>query len=332
MTFCAGGLKLPSRGQSLIPELHANSQLRICTKLWSANTRSITGSPLDDLMARWKLHLAPVFGFMLAANVSTDLVNRYIDVRQQEGASNASINRELAVLKRAFYLGMECTPPKVQNVPHFEMLKENNTRKGFLDADDYESLSRECGKFGLWMRTSFELGYTYGWRHAEVLGLRVNQVSITDQVIRLNPGETKNDEAREVNLTATLLELLKQCIQGKRDDDPVLTRDNGRPVRDFRGAWESATTKAGKPGLLFHDMRRTAIRNMVRAGISEKVAMQISGHKTRSIFERYNITDQRDVKEAVSRIDRQTARKPLELRPEIEADKQWEESTTERPN
>ena len=60
--------------------------------------------------------------------------------------------------------------------------------------------------------------------------------------------------------------------------------------------------------------------------------MQISGHKTRSIFERYNITDQRDVKEAVSEIDRQTARKPLELRPKIEADEESEESITERPN
>lgn len=223
---------------------------------------------------------------MLAANVSTDRVNAYIDSRQEQGASNASINRELAVLKRAFYLGQESTPPKIQRVPHFNMLKEDNTRKGFLDSDDYEKLARECGRFGLWMRTAFEIGYTYGWRHSEVLGLTVGQISIGDQVIRLNPGETKNDEAREVNLTATLLQLLRECIRGKADDDFVLTRENGKCVLDFRGAWESATEKAGKPGLLFHDMRRTAIRNMVRVGISEKVAMHISGHKTRSVFDR----------------------------------------------
>jgi integrase len=112
---------------------------------------------------------------MRPANVSTDLVNRYIDRRQQEGASNGTINRELSLLKRAFHLGRECTPPKLQNVPYFQMLKENNIRKGFLEPAQYERLARECAKYGLWMRTLFELAYTYGWRHGELLSLRVSR-------------------------------------------------------------------------------------------------------------------------------------------------------------
>lgn len=142
--------------QGLVPEPSATCKLTV-TNLYGALEREyqINGrKSLDDLKARWKLHLAPFFGFMRPVNVSTDLVSRYIDKRQQDGASNATINRELAVLKRAFHLGRQCTPPKVQNVPYFKMLKENNTRKGFLEPAQYDKLA--CARYGLWMRTAFE--------------------------------------------------------------------------------------------------------------------------------------------------------------------------------
>ena len=152
------------------------------------------------------------------------------------------------------------------------------------------------------MRTLFELAYTYGWRHGELLGLRVNQISIVEHTIRLNPGETKNEKGREVTMTPLLCQLLLECVRGKGPADRVLTRDNSQPVVDFRWTWEQATVKAGVPGLLFHDLRRTAVRNMIRAGISEAVAMKISGHKTRSVFDRYNVTSQADISEAIGKL------------------------------
>jgi hypothetical protein len=158
--------------RGLVPEPSALRKLTV-TDLYEALAReyAINGrKSLDDLKARWKLHVGPFFGFMRPANVSTDLVSRYVDKRQQEGASNATVNRELALLKRAFQLGRQSTPPKVQNVPYFQMLKENNTRKGFLESADYDKLARECAKAGLWMRTVLELAHTYGWRHSELLG------------------------------------------------------------------------------------------------------------------------------------------------------------------
>jgi len=157
--------------------------------------------------------------------------------------------------------------------PLFQNAEGEQHLKGFLAPAQYDKRARGCARYALWMRTAFELAYTYGWRHGELLGLRVGQVSIADRTIRLNPGETKSDDGREVTMTPLLRQLLQECIRGKGPDDFDLTRKDGRPVGDFHGSWETATTKAGVPDLLFHDLRRTAVRNMIRAGILERVAM-----------------------------------------------------------
>ena len=131
--------------------------------------------------------------------------------------------------------------------------------------------------------------------------MRVSQIDLGQRVIRLEPGTTKNKEGREVLMTNAILQLLTALVEGKQVADCVFTRDNGKPVRDFRVTWQNACARAGVPGLLFHDLRRTAVRNMVRAGVPERVAMTVSGHKTRSIFDRYNIVNENDLREAMQR-------------------------------
>jgi hypothetical protein len=96
--------------------------------------------------------------------------------------------------------------------------------------------------------------------------------------------------------------LLAACLVGKSSEDAVFTRGT-KPVADFRGTWDKITLAADCPGLLFHDLRRSAVRNMIRAGIPEVVCMKISGHKTRSVFDRYNITSERDLAEAARKIE-----------------------------
>jgi len=255
---------------------------------------------LSDVEARWRLHLSKEFGDHRAANIGNDQMTRYVAQRQTEGASNATINRELAALKRMFTLGVRAR--KVYSMPNFPHLEERNVRKGFIEDGQYQALAKACSAEGLWLRAMFEVGYNFGWRVSELLNMRVRQIDLASRTIRLEVGETKNDEGREVEMTPLVYALVQQCVAGKQGEDFVFTRESGKPVRDFRGSWEKVCKAARVPGLLFHDLRRTAVRNMVRRGIPERVAMTISGHKTRSIFDRYNIVSKSDLHEAAKKL------------------------------
>ncbi len=154
-----------------------------------------------------------------------------------------------------------------------------------------DALAAECVRVGLWLRAIYEVGCTYGWRVSEVKGLRVRHVDLGADTIRLDPGTTKNGQGRVVTFERgpALCELLAACAQGKSADDFVFTREDGKPVPDFRNTWLKVSKAAGVPGLLFHDLRRTAARNLRRAGMAENVIMQIGGWRTRSVFDRYAI-------------------------------------------
>ncbi len=103
-------------------------------------------------------------------------------------------------------------------------------------------------------------------------------------------------------MTPELYAALVPLMVGKSGTDRLFTRPDGSPVDDFRGAWQNVTEAAGEPHLLFHDLRRTAIRNMSRRGLSEKMIMQIAGLKTRAIFDRYNIVCEEDLREAARKM------------------------------
>jgi integrase len=172
----------------------------------------------------------------------------------------------------------------------------------------------------LWLRALIAAAYNFGFRKGELLGLRVRQLNFLDRSILVGEGTTKNDEARLIFMTNEVFELLRACVAGKKPDDFVFTREDGSGVVDPRaewyslcvssglGKWVPAKRKNGKEflayrGLNLHDFRRSAIRNMTRRGISETVAMKISGHKTSSVFKRYNIVDERDLQQAARLIE-----------------------------
>jgi Phage integrase family len=130
--------------------------------------------------------------------------------------------------------------------------------------------------------------------------MRVKQIDANANVIRLEPGTTKNKKGLEVTMPRRVRELLIQCINGKRPEDYLFTRENGKPVKDFRGSWEKVCNEAGLPGLHFHDLRRTAARNMRRG----HVAMEVGGWKTTSVFHRYAIVDNQDIADAMDMLER----------------------------
>lgn len=239
-----------------------------------------------------------------ASRVGTAQLAEYVEKRQGEHASQSTINRELALLRRAFSLGFDAEPQKVSRVPKFHRFivsEKGNERRGFVEEAQYRKLAGEARE--PWLRTLLALAYTYGFRKAELLGMRCSQVDLLNDTVCLHSGETKNDEGRIVVLTDECRVLVTEMRKGKQPDDYLLTRPNGEPVRDLRGTWETLVSKAGLRGLLLHDFRRSAVRNMVRRGISERVAMRISGHKTRSVFERYNIISEADIRDAARKIE-----------------------------
>jgi integrase len=257
---------------------------------------------LEFVEMRWNKHLKPFLGHLRGDQVTSDTVGRYVDHRQSEGAANGTINRELSLLRRMFTIAKQSTPPKVRNIPAMTKLREADARTGFMEDSQYRKLLEYCPE--LWFRTIVEVGRTFGWRRTEITGLKVRQIDLMQKTIRLEPGTTKNREGRMVTMTDNLYILISACVRGKSENDFVFTRPDGSPVISFRGLWHNACISAGCPRLLFHDLRRTMARNMLRAGVPEKVIMQIGGWKTRTVFDRYSIIRQDDVSAAMEKFQR----------------------------
>jgi len=263
-----------------------------------------------------EVHLRPFFGKLPASKVDSALIRSYIEKRKRPdaargrgAAANATINHELALLRRAFNLAAADDPPRIARVPKIPALEENNTRKGFFEYGQYSALFEALPDH---IRPVLSFGYYTGCRRGEILGLRWDQVDLIRGMVRLEPGETKNEEAREIPLVGDLLALLRLRRETRDSGFPdcpwVFFHDDGKQIRSIKNAWANACKRAGlwdestqKPTRLFHDLRRSGVRNLVRAGVSEKVAQRISGHKTRAVFDRYNITTQADLFDAVAK-------------------------------
>jgi integrase len=251
-------------------------------------------SLLDDLVAYYELnnpksvdefarpfvkkHLRPCFGKLRVPQITTDLLRQYRVRKLVEGLSDATINRTLALLRRAFHLGAEATPPKVIIIPKFPMVRESNVRTGFLEHEQYRTLLLELPAE---LKPLLVVGYHVGCRIGELLAMKWLQVDLASAQIRLYQGTTKNGEGRMLPIYGDMLTMLAMYRQ-ERDQQwprcPWVFHRCGSHIRNFRKAWESACARASVPGLQFHDLRRSAVRNMERAGIPRSVAMRISGH------------------------------------------------------
>jgi len=268
---------------------------------------------LRELRLRLRKHLTPYFGQRRLATITTADARAYTAHRLAEGASNASVNRELIVLKRMCTLALQAGKLLVR--PFLPLLKEHNVRQGFFEPDQF---ARVRAHLPAHMRAIVDVAYITGWRTpSEILPLEWRQVDLRAGEVRLDAGTTKNGEARVFPLTMELRRVLEAQRQvadeiGRGSDTIVRYvfcytqgAKAGRRITEsgFNKAWRKTCVAAGCPGRIPHDCRRTAVRNLVRAGVPERVAMQLTGHKTRAVFERYNIVSPGDLREAAQRLD-----------------------------
>jgi integrase len=237
--------------------------------------------------------LREAFGMDRALDITADRIAAYTAGRLEAGLKPASINRELAALRRMFTLAIRAS--KLATRPHIALLAEDNAREGFLEPADFAILATHLPA---WLADATLFAYVTGWRKGEVATLSWADVDLRGGVIRLRAIHSKNKRPRVVMLRGELRALLDRRAAARRLDCPLVFHRDGQLIGDFRRAWQAACQAAGLTGRLFHDMRRSAVRNMVRAGVPERVAMAVSGHRTRSVFDRYNIVSEADLASA----------------------------------
>jgi integrase len=260
-----------------------------------------------DRVERAVSHLDQYFGDYRANKITDEVIERYVNQRlEQHGVARASVNYELAMLKRMFNLSRKLLPVR----PRFPILHLNNIRKGFFEEFEFRAFLMHLDED---LKPVMQFAFLTGWRiKSEILPLKwgVN-VDIAAGEIRLEPGTTKNDEGRvfPVSVLPELAEVLScqkhrtEAIEKSADKIiPWVFHRNGNMIRDFRGDWEKAISAAKIPHKIPHDFRRTAVRNLERAGVPRSVAMKLVGHKTESIYRRYAIVAKQDLVDGLKRL------------------------------
>jgi integrase len=266
--------------------------------------------------------LGRFFSWWRIADIDAAVVLRYVAERRRQGKAPATINIELATLRRALRLSQELG--HISSVPIIRTLRPAPPRQGFFETGEFEAVAAELpADLALVAR----IAYTFGWRLTdEVLPLTRSQVDLEAGTLRLIPGSAKNGDGRLVYLTpelrAGLAEQLTKVHALERELGSIIPHvfpalrgpRKGEQRKSMSWTWRHACKRAGLPGKWKHDLQHTAVRDMVNAGISERVAMQITGHRTRSTFDRYHIVSPGDLRDAVRKIaDKASTREGTKL-------------------
>jgi integrase len=290
------GRLVPERGRASFEDLQ-----QMLLDDMRANRRRSVGNVEKNILPR----LREVLGGTAARDITYDLVNGYI-ARRLNAVSPATVRYERAVLRRMF--GLAYRAGKVDRVPAFPTVRVENTRTGFASPEDIERVIQKLPDHA---KGPVRCLYLTGWRTNEVLGLEWRRVDFESGVIRLDAEQSKSGKPRVFPFAA--LPALAALLRERRERTTALERArsqvipwvfhlDGQRFMTFRTGWRTAVKKAGLPWLTPHDMRRSAARNLVRAGVPEKVVMDLCGWKTRAMFDRYNITSARDLAEGVQRL------------------------------
>ena len=263
-------------------------------------------------------NLAEHFGRMRGDEITEERIRAYSTKRLvTDRAKPATLRRELAVLKRMLRLAS----PRLPRVPLVDMPRVDNARQGFFEEEDLQAILPHLPGHA---RNLVEFLYLTGWRSGEASRLQWADVDWKRQTVLLR--DSKNREPRifpfkyHQRLESVLRQQREEVSRWERENAcvcPSVFHYRGRPLRKLRRSWRNACTAAGMPGRLLHDFRRTAVRNLIRAGVQQAIAMKITGHKTDSIFRRYLIVDEELLAQATGAVADLLGRPstPFELEP-----------------
>jgi integrase len=246
--------------------------------------------------------LQQFFGAETPIEVITEAaIARYVAARRKQGRQLSTVNRELAVLRQALRLARKRR--LVKDVPDMERFPEHNVRLVFFEPEVYEAVLPHLSEV---LQDVVRFAYLTGWRRGQILRLVWHDVH--PGVIRLSGTTVKHKDAQVLSLTGELAEIIARRQHARHPEAPWVFHRDGQPIRDFRAAWKQALAKAGVGDYHVHDFRRTATRNMALAGVPEKHIMQVTGHKTRHMIDRYNITVERDTQNTLAQTQAYLAR------------------------
>lgn len=198
----------------------------------------------------------------------------------------------------------------LSHLPHIPKIEVNNVRQGFFEPSELKAVLEDLPSD---LRAVVRFAAMTGWRKSEILSLCWRQVDFGVGMVRLEPGTTKNNEGRSFPFTAlpaleTLLVSQREATRAvERKENRIVVNGfhrNGKPIRDMRRSWDAACERAGVPGRWFHDLRRTAVRNLERAGVSRSVAMKLTGHRSEAVFRRYAIVAEQDLRDGVRKLSK----------------------------
>ncbi len=249
-------------------------------------------------IAQWKVKsvIGDAVGWMRAAAFDWKECWKYVEHRRSAGVRDSTINREISLLRAAFKLAADPNNAMLHSTPQLPSLDEgDNVRTGFLTPSEYAELIRELPDE---LKALTCVAYNTGLRRGTLLSLKLSQVDLEEGLIWVSRRQTKN----RMSQTSPILpgEMRSYIDMALSANKEYLFERDGKRIRCFRAAWTKATAAAGLPDLKFHDLRRTAVRDWISSGASTETAMAISGHKTASMLQRYNIMDAATIKRAAA--------------------------------
>jgi len=303
---------------------------------WFLNLKKVQSLAYYDGLKRNIEQFNTVYGDFIIDQVKPADLENYQTTLKDSGDSISYVDQKIGAVKTMVNKAFDNDKVSGETIKKFrkikKLLKRNaNARDRVLSSDEFDKLMMSLSKLpkAKYLQSIVAMAYYTGMRRGEILKLTWNKIDLGNRFIKLKPEDTKDSEPRKIPICNELLEVLSVLpnrIQKSADDNHVFLYQ-GKPVADIRTGLQTACKDAGIiygrkiiNGFIFHDLRHTFNTNMRKAGIAESVIMEITGHSTREMFDRYNTVDEDDKKLAIDRLGSHLGSKNSEMDSPLDSD------------